>query len=460
MQFHQTQAIVAKDNTQYRIVDCGRQWGKTTLACWEMFGCAVAQKGRRIGYFATTFGQARDIAWRYLKEITQPIWAKEPNETRLELFVRTQDGGVSELVLKGWESIETNRGTQFDLIVLDEVSKMRNFKEGWQGVLLGTLAFRQGKALMISTPYGFNHFNELYELGQGRNALYKSWKFSSYDNPHLSREYLEGIRTTSTEDFFAQEYMAEFRRFTGLIYQEFDMPTHVHYFDTPFAEHGDYYFGQDFGVRGFNASVVIRVDDNGDFWILDCYKEEGKTASDSAEEIKKMLKRYQDLEKYTGYADPAGWANNLGSIVTGQVENKKMADMQWAIADEFIEAGLPITPANNKVVSGINYVRQLFKANKIHIHSRCSKLIDELIQYQWKEIPSTQEGEVDNPEKVRKINDHLVDALRYALYSKPMAADPYEKPRRSSLAIQFPPPQIEKEETDGLTPLEIPSVYD
>ncbi len=461
MQFHTTQSLVAKDDTQYRIVDCGRQWGKTTLAVWEMTACAYAKKGRRVAYFATTFGQARDIAWAMLKEITRPVWAKPPNESRLELYINTQDKGISEIFLKGFESVETARGQQFDLLVLDEVSKMNNFKEGWEGALLGTLAFRKGKALFISTPYGFNHFHTLYELGQSDNPLYKSWRFTSFDNPHLPKDYLESIQTTVTEDFWAQEYLADFRRFTGLIYKEFDIAKHVHDFPTDLNMPGEYLFGQDFGVRGWNAMVACRVDSEGNLWIFDNFKQEGLTAIDAATQEKQILKKYADLEKYTGYADPAGWANNLGSIVTGQQETKSMQSMQWAIASEFIEAGLPIVPANNRVVSGINYVRQLFKAGKIHIHPRCTALIDELVQYQWKSPSMSSLGEEDDPEKVRKINDHLVDAFRYMLYSKPEAAEVVDEPRSTVFPAKFPLKfEVPEELGDKFTEIETSSIYD
>lgn len=448
MHFHPTQAEVARDDTRFRIVDCGRQWGKTTLACWEMFGCAVSHRDRRIGYFATTFGQARDIAWKYLKEITAPVWAKEPNESRLELFVKTQDGGVSEIVLKGWESVETNRGTQFDLIVLDEVSKMRNFKDGWEGVLLGTLAFRQGKALLISTPYGFNHFHDLYQLGQSGQNSYKSWRFTSFDNPHLPVDYLHTIESTVTKDFWAQEYLADFRRFTGLIYQEFDINTHVHEFEHSFNEHGEYVFGLDFAVRGWTACLASIIKPDGEIYHLDEYKVQSLTAQQHGEAIIKMLTKYAPINSWTGYADPAGFA-----------KNQQKGEMIWALADEYLEMGLPITRANNEVTSGINYVRQLHKLNKIHVHPRCTNYIDEKLQYQWK--PDTDSKvEIDSPEKVRKINDHIMDTERYELYSKTVAPDRPSNltpgmPLTFKLMIDTPDPT-----NDKITPLTSKTIYD
>lgn len=404
---------MAQSRARYRVVNCGRQWGKTTLACWEMFACAYAKGGRRIAYFATTYGQARDIAWSYLREISKDV-VISANETRLELKIKTQDGGVSEIVLRGFESVETTRGQQFDFIVLDEVSKMRNFKEGWEAVLLGTLAFRRGNALFISTPYGFNHFFDLYQLAK-TNKDYEAWTFSSFDNPHLPVEYLESIRQTVTNDFWSQEYLAEFRRFTGLVYSEFEITKHVEPFEL--TEKYTPLFGQDFAVRGWTANVPCFVDTKGEFWFPDNYKVQGMTAEQHFEGIKEMLNRYDKFQNYLGYADPAGWA-----------KNQTKGEMIWSLADEYLELGLNISPANNNVTAGINYVKQLFKNNKIHIHPRCTDLIDELQQYQWKAQSDGTKDENDEPEKVRKINDHLVDAMRYVLYSKAVATEP-DKPK-------------------------------
>lgn len=448
MKFHQTQSEVVKSRTRFRVVDCGRQWGKTTLAVWEMFACAYAKKDRRVAYFATTFEQARNIAWELLKSISKTVWASTPNESRLELTIKTQDGGTSKIFLDGFVSIETRRGEQFDFVVLDEVAKMRNFREGWEGVLQGTLAFRNGTALFISTPAGFNHFHDLYERGQSGDPNWKSWRFTSYDNPYLSKDYLAMIQGQVTPDFWAQEYLADFRRFTGLVYQEFDMERHVHFFEHSLNQHGDYYFGQDFAVRGWTAMVDGWVRPDGHVYILDVYKKESLPAKTHAESEKEMLKSYADLDKYVGYADPAGFA-----------KNQQSGQMIWSIADEYIESGLPIIPANNEVTPGINYIRQLFQKDMIHIHPRCEALVEELLQYQWKEQTKGRIGQEDDPEKVRKINDHLLDAMRYMIYSKPQPAEKEEEKRTTVFPAQFPL-KLEETPKDEFTPMEFGSLYD
>ena len=260
MKLHPTQAIVAKDNHDYRVVVCGRQWGKTTLAVEEMTACGYSRGGRDIGYLASTFDQARNIAWVMLKEKTKSVWAKPPNESRLELTIHTQDKGESRLTLGGYENIETYRGRQFDLLVPDEVALMRNFEYTWNAILEPTLAFRKGKALFLGTPKGFDHLYDLYQKGQDpNNKFYKSWRFTSYDNPFLPKERIDQAKITSTEDYFAQEYLADFRRYSGAIFKSFTREINViPSFEIPLNwSRGR---GFDFGSDDPTASLRIAID--------------------------------------------------------------------------------------------------------------------------------------------------------------------------------------------------------
>ena len=259
MQFHQTQAIVASDTHDYRVVNCGRQWGKTTLAVYEMIACAYAKGGREVAYFATTYDQARNIAWRILKDASRAAWSKEPNESRLELFIKSIDGGESRITLRGFENVETARGQQFDFLVIDEVAQMRNWDYAWQAILEPTLAFRKGKALFISTPVGFNHFKTMYDLGQPDNEVWKSWRFKSEDNPFLPKDRIERARQQNTPDYFAQEYEADFTKATGLAFKMWNREVNlIDSFDVPSEwQRGR---GFDYGSNDPTASVRIAID--------------------------------------------------------------------------------------------------------------------------------------------------------------------------------------------------------
>jgi len=143
----------------------------------------------KIAYIAPTIQQARDIAFAMLKKELQPI-VKDINESRLEFKVKTQDNEESLIFLRGWEAIETLRGQQFDYIVIDEIAQMRNFWGSWQEVVRPTLTDTKGKGLFISTPKGFNHFHTLFQK-EAEDKDYKSFRFTSYDNPVISKEEID-----------------------------------------------------------------------------------------------------------------------------------------------------------------------------------------------------------------------------------------------------------------------------
>ncbi len=62
----QAQNEIASSQKRFRVVNCGRRFGKPHLAIEEIKGKAVA-KPTRIAYIAPTHQQARDIAWELLK---------------------------------------------------------------------------------------------------------------------------------------------------------------------------------------------------------------------------------------------------------------------------------------------------------------------------------------------------------------------------------------------------------
>ena len=257
-----------------------------------------------------------------LKDSTRSAWDRPPNESRLELWLRTKYGELSRITLRGFENIETARGQQFDLLVIDEVAFMRNWKYAWQSILEPTLAFRRGKALFISTPQGFNHFHDMYELGQVENKYYKSWKFTSYYNPFLSRDRIEQAKATSTPEYFAQEYMADFRKYSGLALTQFEREIHlIKSFEVP----SEWLRGRgfDYGSKDPTASLRIAIDNDDNWFVERAYKQSKSTIQEHAVSV---LAQDYGLGYMPIYGDPTG--------------------DQWE--KEFKEYGIHITPATKE----------------------------------------------------------------------------------------------------------------
>lgn len=404
MELHKTQEQVALSKAPYRVVNCGRQWGKTTLSVLEMIAYAFYVKDAEIAYFATTFDQARNIAWEMLKNFSKPAWAKPPNESRLELMLKNNHNGMSRITLRGWENVETARGQQFDFLVLDEVAQMRNFDYSWQAVLEPTLIFRRGKALFISTPYGYNHFFELYMKGQKgatKREDWESWKFTSYDNPHLPVDSLQKKREEVTEGYFKQEYLAEFETFVGSVYKEFSREYHVKKYDL--QKFNPVYFlqGLDRGFRNPTAVPLIAVNKDDVWYQYGEIYQAGLTNPELADLVKQerqKVKTQFGMEIEYATADSA----NASDI-------KDLADM-----------GVDFTPVKKESgEASKSYVRwkierfsDRLKVDKrgktgYYVNPNCKFTIFEFEHYAY---PETKDDKKDDEAPMKK-NDHMMDSL-------------------------------------------------
>lgn len=386
------QAQIATDRHRFRVVNCGRRFGKTTLAVDQIKSCAVYREAR-IAYIAPTFQQARDIAWEQLKKDVANANAVV-NESRLEIRLPNVHKTQSLIVLRGWESIETLRGQLFDLIVIDEVASMRNFWMLWQEVVRPTLTDRRGEAIFISTPKGYNHFYELYSLdpaqakaypGQVQDDQFKSFHFTSYDNPYIPQDEIDKAKNQLTEDRFAQEYMADFRKTEGLVYKEFDRETHVYDPKEILFATREYIVGVDFGYTNPAAIISIHRDPTDTYYVTAEYYKRGATDQEVVEYV-------SGLAAERVYPDPEA-ANAVELMRRARINVRE------------------VVKGKDSVKNGIQKVRELLKANKLKISSDCINLIQEFETYSYPD-EKAERNEDENP---IKLNDHALDALRYAI---------------------------------------------
>jgi PBSX family phage terminase large subunit len=297
----------------------------------------------------------------------------------LELVVNNLNSKTSLIQLRGWEAIETLRGQKFDFMIIDEVASMRNFWEKWHEVLRPTLSDTRGSVLFISTPKGFNHFYDLYNI-EIKDKDYKSFHYTSYDNPYIPKDEIDKAKIEMTENRFYQEYMADFRKQEGLVYKEFERERHL-FDDLPDYTWVDKISGVDFGFVNPTGIVLIHKDKKGCYWIDNEVYRTGLTND-------QIVNAINALRPEKVYPDP-------------EAPDK---------IDELRRAGIPVwevTKGKDSIVNGITKIKELFKADRIKINRKCVNLISELESYAYD--PDT------NKETPIAEKNHLLDAMRYAI---------------------------------------------
>lgn len=375
------QEQVIADEHRFRVLVCGRKFGKTTLSAEEIAACAFARNEKRVMYIAPTLDDARRLMWDRIKNKFRDT-AEKTNDTRLELIVPTQDGGTSVIFLGSWEKVNNYRGDEFDLINFDETQDYRNFWIGWEESMRPTLTPRKGSAIFEGTPKGYNHLYDLHNI-QDEDPSWKSFHFTTYDNPHIPIEEIEEAKRRLPADRFAQEYLADFRKTEGLVYKEFDRSKHL-FTDIPEGTGiVERIAGADLGFTNPCAIPEIHVDRTDTWWLKEEFYETGRTDAQVAEYLsaKGFNAVYPDPEAPAAIAEMRKRGVNVRDVVKGK----------------------------DSIKNGIDAVRERLKANKLKIHVSCKNTIMEFETYAYPDKKDLH-NEEENP---IKENDHMMDAIRY-----------------------------------------------
>ena len=231
------QQEVWNDKTRFKIVAAGRRTGKSRLAAWMLIVNALESERGHVFYVAPTQGQARDIMWQTLLELGHPvITSSHINNLQIKLI------NGATISLKGSDRPETMRGVSLKFLVMDEYADMK--PEVFEQILRPALADQKGTAMFIGTPMGRNHFYELYKYAElDDDPTYKSWHFTSYDNPLLDPEEIDVAKKSMSSYAFRQEFMASFEARGSEMFKE----EWVQFTESP--EDGDYYVSID--LAGF-----------------------------------------------------------------------------------------------------------------------------------------------------------------------------------------------------------------
>jgi hypothetical protein len=382
---HPAQRQIATSRARFKVLRCGRRFGKTTYAVEEMKDSCLFEPGP-VAYFATTRDQARDIVWaELLEEVLGTTNYVSHNEQRLEVTLRQPDGMLNRIRLFGWENIETARGKKYSLVVLDELDSMRAFEKQWREIIRPTLADYRGSALFMGTPKGYKSLYRLEKLSKV-NQNYAIFHFTSFDNPYLDPAEIEEMRHDMTPTQFEQEVMAEYHKMEGLIYEEFSRDQHIK--PCPF-EPVRWAVSIDFGYNHPFAAGI---------WAI---------GSDDSLHLDRMV--------YKSKLGDEPRKQAVKDLIGDTKLDIQVADSEDPLAIDTLNRQLnlrlqPVVKGQGSVLEGINIAKSLLAQGRLTMDPSCEDLAWEKENYSWKL------DKEDNPlDKPLKENDDACDMERYAV---------------------------------------------
>lgn len=199
---HSGQAEVRQHPARFKVLSCGRRWGKTRLGsalCVE-----IGMRGGRAWWVAPTYKTGK-IGWRSIRFLSQQV--RGADISLGEQLVTFPGGGSVQI--RSADDPQGLRGEGLDFVVLDECAYMK--EAAWTEALRPALSDRLGGALFISTPHGLNWFRDLWLRGHDRDFPdWHSWRFQTSDNPYIAHDEIENARRSLLGRIFRQEYEADF----------------------------------------------------------------------------------------------------------------------------------------------------------------------------------------------------------------------------------------------------------
>ncbi len=245
---HPAQQVIARSTARFRVLACGRRFGKTELGKEALL--TRAQAGGICWWVAPTYRMAGAV-WRDLVRRVRD-WP-DARIDRTDWLIDLPNGG--QIAIRSASQPDRLRGAGLDFVVLDEAAFMP--AAIWAEVIRPMLLDRRGGALFLSTPHGRNWFFDCYLRGlDPAEPEWQSFHFTTYDNPLIDPAELDALRAQTPQAVFAAEYLAEFTDDAGQVFRNVRDAIAP---PPPFDAAHRYAAGIDWG-RSHDYTVIVVVD--------------------------------------------------------------------------------------------------------------------------------------------------------------------------------------------------------
>lgn len=288
---HEKQQEIKNDDHRFKVLACGRRWGKSMLAKEEGLDRAI-NRSQKVWFVSPTYNNVQ-THWREVKRIVGDLPTYK-NEQQHYMEFEREDGRVGSLAFKSGDRPDNLLGDGLDFIIVDEAAYQD--PELWQRVLRPSLSDRNGGALLISTPNGtVNWFYSAYLYGQDpRREEWGSWRYVTLDSPFIKPSEIEAAKDELPDQRFRQEYLAEFMSDAGGVFRGVDLVAKNAILSEPDPERY-YVCGIDWGRKN-DFTVVSIFDDLGNQVAIERFTDIGFAVQTS--KIKALYDKWQFRTMY------------------------------------------------------------------------------------------------------------------------------------------------------------------
>ena len=234
-----------------------------------------------------------------------------------------------------------------------------------------------------------NYISLPFDVRKQKGFLTYHWELD--DNPFLNPQVKANIiASTPSGVFYDRKIRGLWVTAEGIVYEDFDKSVHVLDDDEAFAknEFVRFYAAVDWGYEHKGVIVLI-----------------GVTAADEHIILRVIARRHQLTDWWAARAQEL--RQEFGLDVKFYCDSARPDNIR-----QFREAGIWAVEANKAINAGIECVAGLWKTRRLFIlRSQAAEFLQEIYGYIWDERTG----------QPVKVNDDIMDAVRYGVYSDALA---------------------------------------
>lgn len=281
---HINQQKIYDSKSRFRVVMCGRRFGKSELSQNEIILKGI--DGFQVAYITPTYALANYFFDKLVQRIPFP-------NNKSKLHIEFPNGGSAQFFTG--ERLDNLRGRKFNLVIIDEAPYIHELEKGWQNAIRPTLTDYKGSALFLSTPRGKEYFYSLYLKGLNKEKDWESFKFTTYDNPYIDKSEIDDAKSMLPASVFEQEYLANPSENSANPFGS----AYIKQCTYPISNESPICYGIDL-AKSFDWTVIIGLDRNASVCYYDRFQKDWKQTKETISALNKV----PILIDSTGVGDP------------------------------------------------------------------------------------------------------------------------------------------------------------
>ncbi len=391
--------------------------GKTLIGCITILTMAFMEPGDYL--ICRLFNpELKLTTYKTFLEICPKELIAEHRVADQIIKIKTRGGGISNVIFRGLEEPDKHRSLNLNAAYIDEASQV---SEEAFSLLQGRLRGRAYRKILCTTnPNGHSWLYRYWIKKSFGNEKAKKQFFGvhapSTENVHLPDGYVDSMLNTWSEERIKREVMGSWDAFAGQIFSEFDRAKHV---VKPFVIPDEWtkFVGLDHGFRNPACALWCAMDYDGLIYVYrEFYEREWV--------IKEIVEGRKDTGE-KGLIGLNGKEKIEGIWVDPSTKADRGKESDFTTYLEYLPRDWSLLLANNEVGTSIDRINQLLKPDTrtgkptVYFFDTCENVIEQMAQYRYEELTPGQEMNKNIKETPVKKDDHAVDALRYAIMSRP-----------------------------------------